>query len=414
MKDAGNTVLTKKEWIPFRVLKGNIKLAFIDENDASLLDYAAQLLALLPLAQAQGQTRGEIEETVEQLGAAYPFKTPLKKGLEKLFFDLIEFDCDLKDDITERRKKVFLQSSVLLEQNSFNSYQEYMQALETILAQNEVSHTHLYSDLPEFHRVVQYKESTPQKFLQKYNVSLVQGLLFHSEKIEVTIPNQPQYTAHLRYFLRQVKFFQLVANFKKTESDIVITLDGPLSLFNHAQKYGLQLACVFPSLLHVPQWTLSAEVQLKKTNSLFLKLTETCQLTPPANRSSIYIPKEYELFETYFKEKYSEKWDMDSSELDILFDGQTFFFPDYKFVNRAGQATYLELFHPWHARSLSTRLENLQKSKMSNVFVGADKSLLKDKELSAHVQASSFFEKNGFVFRGMPSAQTVFELLSPK
>lgn len=405
-------MLTKKEWIPFRALKGNIKLAFVDESDASLLDYAAQLLSLLPLAQTQGRSRGEIEEDVEQMGAVHPLKTPLKKGLEKLFFDLIEFDCELKDDIVELRKKVFLQSSALLAQGQFQSQQEYVQALEVALAQIQVSPKHLYSDLPEFHRVVSYKEITPQKFLQKYNVSLVQGLLFHSEKIEVTIPNQPQYTAHLRYFLRQVKFFQLVANFKKTDTEVIINLDGPLSLFNHAQKYGFQLACVFPSLLHVPQWTLNAEVELKKTKPLLLKLTETCGLAPLANRSSIYIPKEYELFESYFNEKYHDKWALDTSELDILFDGQTFFFPDYKFVNRAGQTVHLELFHPWHARSLITRLENLDKNNMSHVLIGADKSLLKDKDLAVHVQSSPFFQKNGFIFRGMPSAQTVFDLLS--
>ena len=277
--------------------------------------------------------------------------------------------------------------------------------------------SYLYSDLPEFHKVTEVKPITHTQLLNKYNVALVQGLLFHSGKLKIILPSVNNCKAQFRQLLKHIKFFQLVAYFTKKDDVVEIEIDGPHSLVVHTHKYGFNLACFFPALLFMPQWELVAEIEIGKELRKCgeLNLSYKTKLLSHYKNYSAYIPEEFKLFATSFHDltaKSRSPLNLNEDCDEILFDGDNYFFPDFEFIHENRERVYLELFHPWHSAALKHRLFSLAKKPPSFILIlGVAKILLKDTAFAVEVQQYQYFNQFYFTFRDVVSVEKVLELL---
>src|SRR5207302_6752599 len=128
----------------------------------------------------------------------------------------------------------------------------------------------LFADLKSEQRLTSFKDFTPERLLQRYNVALAQAVLLRSTKVHVRIHGEPP--ARHRQLLRLVKFHRLVCEVRHPHRDAIeLHLDGPLSLFTATQKYGLQLALFLPAVLLCRNFELRAELRwgTKRKPALF-------------------------------------------------------------------------------------------------------------------------------------------------
>jgi uncharacterized protein len=417
-------VLTKKELLKYKKQKEKLVPVFIDTQNSLLLEFTESLLEIV--SQSLRKTQKQIEEEMNHILCAFEVEQILAQGLKKLCCDLLTFESVLSEKTIEFRHKVFQTSfQYLSTTNCLNQYRKLVveHVDSALLPPGTVLHgagdntieSYLYSDLPEFHKVTEVKSLSPTQLLNKYNVSLVQGLLFHCGKLKITLTSISQYKAQLRQLLKQIKFFQLVAHFEKFDDKIEIFIDGPHSLFEQTHKYGFNLACFFPALVLMPQWELEAEIELGKQSrqSGILKLSHKNNLQSHYKNYSAYIPEEFKLFAESFRNQAPPHWKLTEECENILFDGDNYFFPDFLFIHSSGKEVYLELFHSWHSAALKHRLlASSKKSPSFNLIVGVSKSILKDSLLNEELKNSSYFKDFSFEFRDVIPAGKVIEKLA--
>lgn len=404
-------MLTKKNLLNYKKSKGYILPKFISAKDTELLNFAAECINIL--ANSIGLTKSELEAQIEELCATFDeIDVLLKNGLCKLLIDRLEFENLYSGDINNLRQEIFNTANQFLKETETFTLAEYLaQVTQKIKLPVVEAQALLYSDLPEHNKVTFFKSIDSKALLDRYNLALVQGLLFYSESVTLEISEKDCVKSDLRFLFRHLKFYQLVPFIQKENGKIKLQFDGPISLFLHTQKYGLNLAAFFPVIALLPNWQLQAKIEI--SNSIrqqgVLCLSQDSQLVSHYRNYSAYIPEEFKIFTEQFRVK-SKCWVIDDENDEFLFDGGTYFFPDYKFLGST-KNVYLELFHTWHKKALVQRLSNLKITSTFNYMLGVAKVLLKDPEIAEALALSESFKNNGFIFREIPTVNQVIEVL---
>jgi predicted nuclease of restriction endonuclease-like RecB superfamily len=412
-----------KDTLRFRVVSGNIKPKFIEVADADYLNFAEQLLSVYN--PEQELLRGELDEAVEPLIKAHK-DLKFSKGLNKLILDRCEFSNPTEFDYLEERKKIFLKSSALLKNPFGNDLELYRESIGSESA--EFVRAGIYSDLPENETLIKVKVLYSKELLERYNCSLVQSLLLHCQQLELRL-DKPE-AAELRRLFKYLKFFRLLAEVKVEKSGklkaekkwsgegdklperIEIQVDGPMSLFENTQKYGLQLASFFPAICALKKWKLKAEIKLDG-RELTLKVDEKSKLVSHYRNFSAYVPEEIAMFHKLFKEKITA-WEITGNSPFLITGDGKIIFPDLSFQSGDGRLVHLELFHRWHSTPLLERLELCAENSDLDLIIGVDRSLYKRPEIKKALDRSEWFEQNGFLFRDFPGVDRVAKLLAQK
>ncbi len=399
-----NTVLTK-DLIRYRTYKGALKPQFIDITNQQLLKLAEQLLAFYKVE--QGASRTEIAEMV--MGVVNSAKDiKLAKGLNKLILDGCEFSHVGEHNYRSLRKDILTYSAQLLKEKM-----DYTNFLKQIYQKYPTTHNHLsdiYADHPDNEKLISCRDLTPQKLLIRYNNALVQSLLIHSETVFITL--QESDTAKLRRLFKYLKFFRLLATISYQEQNkkiLEIRVDGPGSIFENINKYGLQLASFFPALCDMAKWAIESSVTVRNKKCT-LSLDQTSKLQNHYSTFSAYIPEEIRLFHTLFSEQI-EEWHILEEIPFLKGEGGAIIFPDLSFKHQSGKVVHLELFHRWHGGQLLKRLSDCEKQGSSEMIIGVDRSIGKTTSIKEALEKSVFFTERGFLFRDFPSITQIKKIL---
>lgn len=396
-----------KDLVCYKNYKNNVNPKFINPFDSELLNVAEELIEIFK--DSVGDTRAELLENSKMIldGSEKPIL--VLRGFQKLLLDRTKFDTSADEKFTNFREKVFTKTSEFLTTQDFENFAEFRAKIETNFSQKykEIS-TKLYSDLPEFQEVLKFKSITSEQLLNRYNCAQIQGLLIHCNQLEITVSDsEPKKLRQLFKFLR---FFQLLAKVEKlNENTFKIFVDGPLNLFYRTQKYGLNLANFFPSLLHQEKWHLVAKVQLKNRKIYELNLDQSCGIKPISQRFLAYVPKEVQMFQKLFSEKNSD-WQISTTSNFVPLEGEAYCFPDFSLKHKNGTEVFLEIFHAWHSSHFSERLQTLNPNS-PKLILGIAQNLLKDPFLSHSIESSEYFQEFGFTFREMPTVTKVSKIL---
>lgn len=420
--------MLNKDLLRYNTRNGEIKPKFIKTDDLLLLSLAENLLKLYDTDMSH--TRGELEEVVNPIISSNK-DLKLAKGLNKLILDKCEFTTASNVDYTQLRRDIFADTNKLLTDLSVVSFQDYNNRvvelfnslshneqcdLSYVITQSEqepLPEVDLYGDLPSNEQLNSVKKMHPKELLERYNISLVQSLLLYSKHLTVTLEDPDQ--ARIRTFFRYLRFFRLLADIKKTESDhsgmprkVVLEISGPLSLFENTKKYSLQLASFFPVICLMKKWRIETYV---KVNSKELKLNVSDRSGLVSYyRDTSYIPEEVGLFAKLFREKVSN-WEMIDNPTFLDLGMQNIIFPDQSFVNVDGRIIYLELFHRWHSGQLMTRLNDLETDPNIPLIIGVDRAIYNKKEFKSIIDNSELFSDRGFLFRDFPVVDRVRKCL---
>lgn len=410
-----------KDLIRCKTYKGLVRPQFIDVDNPELLEMAEQLISVYQ--QKTQPVRMEIEEyTTPVINTASDMI--LVKGLNKLLLDRSTFSHEEGVDHCVLRKNVFNISGELLIDKGEMDYADYK---EKMFANSNVDSDFLekgiYPDLPENERLILFKNISPNNLLERYNCSLVQSLLLSAKSITLTI-KEPK-AAKIRQTFKYLKFFRLLSRItredeetpkkrkkKDSASTLHVVIDGPMSLFENTQKYGLQLASFFPTICHLSDWKLETEVKYKERLTT-LKLDQDSKLTGHYTHFGSYVPEEIDVFQKDFKSKVKD-WKITEDTPFLPSENQELIFPDLSFKNKDKKLVHLELFHRWHATQLISRLQYGDANPNSPLIIGVDRSLYKKPEIKEELDKNQWFANNGFLFNSFPRVDKVCKCLESK
>ena len=365
-----------------RYARDHIVPQYLDATDSQWLLVAEQLLGVFRAS--HGSTRGELEEETDDLFGDLP-DPQIFQGLAKLLEDRCEFEVQASLPPEEVREAVFLAATrkrlAVLEQigQAFSRDAILHDIAAELKAEVPALEASLFADLKSEQRLTQFKDTTPERLLERYNVSLAQAILLRSTGVDIVIRGEsPQ---RYRQLFRQIKFHRLICDVERLSEPKVlakgsrkslanasgsevntyrIQLDGPLSLFSATQKYGLQLALFLPTLLLCSDFELKAKLRWgPERKDKWFNLSAKDGLVSHQAETGAFVPPEVAMFVELFQKKIAD-WEI-SEETEIIAAGKSFWVPDYRLIHRAtGQFVMLDILGFWRRSSVERHLQMLK------------------------------------------------------
>lgn len=358
------------EFVRVRERGETIVPLYINTQDERLLAIAAALIEVYRAH--QGKSRQILDETLSSLIEQME-ELNFCRGCSKLLEDRAVFDAQSTLNPSEVRQSIFTMAGQAHQQKKFNREQVLAYAAEMMHNTVEQIEAAMFADLKQNQVMQEFNPISPEHLLERYNTSMAQAILLKALSLDVQIkePNPLRY----RQLFRAIKFYRLLHQIQGTAAEgFTITLDGPLSLFQACQKYGIQMALFLPALLLCQNWQLTAHLRWGRNNRLrYFRLTPKDRLTSHYPDTGLYMPPELAAFEERFQ-KLESLWDI-SHECDLLSIGkQELCVPDYAFTHRVThQTVYLEIFGFWRKGALEKRLANLAEYPVSLLLAVSQK-----------------------------------------
>jgi predicted nuclease of restriction endonuclease-like RecB superfamily len=399
-----------------RYTRDQIVPQYLDAADPQWLLVAEQLIGIFRAS--NGSTRGQLEEEIDDLFGDLP-NPQIHQGLAKLLEDRCEFEVQSSLPPEEVREAVFSAAAkkrqAILEQiaGAF-SRQEVIDAVaQQMKSESSQIEASLFADLKSEQRLTQFRDITPERLLERYNVALAQAILLRSTGVDIIIRGETP--ARYRQLFRQIKFHRLICDVEHLPSPhrgrgaggeggknaYRLHLDGPLSLFSATQKYGLQLALFLPTLLLCADFELKAKLRwgAERKDKVF-QLSAKDGLVSHQAETSAFVPPEVPMFVEMFQKKIAD-WEI-SEETEIIPLGKHFWVPDYRLVHRAtGQTVLLDILGFWRRSSVERHLQLLREH--------ADRPFLIALSDQLNVEEADLegLPDNVVRFRNMPLAEEV-------
>lgn len=324
--------------------QGRVRPNLVDPADAVLLGRAQ---ALIPEVRGHiGRRRGDLEERLELLAPAGP-EHALERGLAKLLLDRCTFAVQAQADPAALRAAVFDRSAAAwrtrplaeLPRWRAEALTEGGQAVGLSAAEAESS---LYADLEANQTLTAFDDVTPARLLQRYNVALVQGLLLRADNLGVRAP-WPE-PVRLRQLFRWLKFFGLLFEAEReANGELNLLVDGPLSVLEHANRYGLNLAQFFAALLLWPgPWRMAARVRIgRRAQPAQLELEPHAWLKSPLPDHGAWVPEPVRDFVAAFNAQ-EGPWRAEPAQRVVPLSRNAYLIPDFEFVAAGGRRVLLE------------------------------------------------------------------------
>lgn len=353
-------MLTGKQ-VRVRFARDRIVPCYLDAGDAGWLEVAQRLLDLY--RGREGGTRGEIEANLREAFGDDPGQL-VHQGLAKLLEDRCAFEV-ISDHPPEELRSAVFRAAAHVRQSAEHALAPFDR--DAVLRQvgtqlslaPEIIGAGLFADLKSEQRLVAFKDVSPAHLLQRYNVALVQSVLLRATRVVATIRGEPP--QRYRQLLRQIKFHRLVCDMQSHGRDACcLTLDGPLSLFTAMQKYGLQLALFFPSLLFCRDFEMKAEVRWgpQRRPKMLVVGPRDGLLTSDVD-SGVFVPPELQMFVDLFRKRIAD-WEL-HEESEVFPLGTGWWVPDFRLVHRStGQTVLLEVLGFWRRASAVQHLARLR------------------------------------------------------
>lgn len=379
-----------------RVVKGDVRPRYVDAADPALNDLAAQMIALY--AAHVGKTRDALEGALAALlgeGTDYL----LHRGLAKLLADRSEFEVRAPVEPAALRRALFEEAArshpavlVADEVHTVTRDMVIARVAEGLGVSPEEVTAAMYADLDGEQVLTAVSEVTPESLLQRYNLALAQAVLLRATSLTIRVaPGDPQ---RYRQLFRYIKFYRLMHAVRGTSATgYEITLDGPLSLFQLSQKYGLQLAEFLPALALCPQWVAEAEVLWGKDRKRHtFRVSSEDGLVSHYPDTGQYVTRE----EQWLVERFAAlggKWSLERRAELIDLDGRGVLIPDLAVRHADGRVAWLEILGFWKRDWLESRLALLREAAPKNLILAVPWRLRGSDEELADVPVEVMFYK---------------------
>lgn len=380
--------------------------------DAELaLSIAADFLQIL--SNSNNQSREDIDEAL----SAVPVPADARLvglGLRKVLESLCTWDVPEGIDPETVRHEVFLAGAKA--HRGLDVRQEFdrnvvLAEVAAKLGQTpEAIDAALYADLRENEKLIAFRPISPALVLDRYDLGLAQAILLKATHVVVKVSGES--VDRYRRLFRAVRFHGLIHVVSGSAKEgYTITLDGPFSLFDSVQKYGLRLAMFLPSVLAFRDFQIRAELAWGKTKTrAVLELGPADGLVSHAlEPASAGAALDLEAFVAGFLRLDSE-WSCAENDHIFALPGEIVCVPDLVFQNReTGEEVFLEAFGFWSRAAVWQRVELLRKGFPARILLAVGKQLRVSEEVLGEDEAGEIY-----VYRATMSPKVVLERLRRK
>jgi predicted nuclease of restriction endonuclease-like RecB superfamily len=227
--------------------------------------------------------------------------------------------------------------------------------------------------------------------LDLYNVAQAQALLYRS--VEMRLWVEPQSPEGYRELFGAIKAYRLIHTVKgNSREGYEIRLDGPVSIFQRSQKYGIQMAVFLPALLLCAGWRMRAEIQTKPGRVAYFDLTSRqtqlrshyLSITGYENPVIEKLPAAWERTES--------AWTLEPSS-EVVALGESAFIPDFVLRHPSGEEVFLEVLGFWTPEHLRERLREFAHAGRKNFILAAWEDLRGSRDPLTLVPANTLLFK---------------------
>src|SRR5215204_1507544 len=345
-----------------------IKPRYLDAEDEEYLRAAEDLIALF--ASHGGRSRASLEESLQEyVGTGTDYRT--LRGLIKLLTDRCEFETSAPAEPAEIRRALFFKSRSRHPVASDAARSELVaEAARELSCDADALLEALYADLPENQRLTLFEPITPGELLDLYNVAQAQALLYRS--VEMRLWLEPQSPEGFRELFGSIKAYRLIHTVKgNSREGYEVRLDGPASIFQRSQKYGIQMAVFLPALLLCKGWRMRAEIQGRQNRVVYLELTSE------QTRLRSHYP-EITAYQNPVTDKLAAVWSRAATDWalepssEVIDLGDSAFIPDFVLRHaETGGRVFLEVLGFWTPEHLRGRLLEFDHSGVKNFILAA-------------------------------------------
>lgn len=341
---------------------------YIDAEDEEYLRAAEDLVALF--AAHDRSTRAALEESLQEyVGTGTDYR--ILRGLIKLLTDRCEFETSAPAEPEEIRRALFLKARERHPVTDDAARAELVaEAARSLSCEPDALLGALYADLHENQRLVLFENIGAAELLDLYNVAQAQALLYRS--VEMRLWLEPQPPEGFRELFGAIKAYRLIHTVRgSSRKGYEVRLDGPASIFQRSQKYGIQMAVFLPALLLCKGWRMRAEIQAKQGHVVYFELAST------QTRLRSHYP-EITPYENPVVEKLAAVWggaptgwtlERSSEVIDL---GESAFIPDFVLRHaETGARVFLEVLGFWTPEHLRERLTEFEHAGVRDFILAA-------------------------------------------
>lgn len=356
---------------------------------------------MLPIAEGlvatvramQGRPRHEVDAALSAVPVAARDRL-VARGLRKLLDDRCEWEVAAGLDPEVVRAEVFALSAAahraLGVRDRFDRAAVLAEAASRLGSTPDEVEAALFADLREAEVLRRFDPIAPEALLARYDLALAQGVLLRATRVMVRLEGETP--ARYRAVFRAIRFHGLLHVVRgDPSSGWVIELDGPYSLFESVQKYGLRLAMFLPSLLACERFHLTAEVLWgKRRDRTTFTLTPDDGLVGRGFEAAGTQP-DLEAFQAAFRRLESE-WRVATNDRIFALPGEVACIPDLVFESaETGEQVYLEAFGFWSRSAVWQRVELLRKGFPARVILAVGKQLRVSEEVLGEGDAGEIY-----------------------
>ncbi len=373
-----------------------IEPRYVDVEDPALIDLAQALIETHTAH--QGKTRRELQRALHLLaGDRTDYR--IQRGLAKLLCDhYCEFQVASPQPPEELRHAVFTLARAhhpVVRETSLIYPVKREDLLEQVALKHQISSEDvlagLYADLPENHQLTTFAAPSPNELLLRYNVALAQAMLYRCEVLRLSVyRNLP---VRYKQLFKFIKFYRLIHTIEgDVDAGYEIGLDGPVSMFRHSQKYGLQMAIFLPALLLCTRWSMQADIVRKDGRRQQFVLDDQSGLVSHYKDQTLYDSLLEETFAARFT-KAKTQWQLER-ESEVVNLKETVMIPDFTFRHPDGRTALLEIMGYWRPEYLRRKLAKLRQAQRRDLIVAVSSNLNVSEDDFKNVPGGVFFFRN--------------------
>jgi hypothetical protein len=236
-----------------RSKKGTLRSVFLTEENS---DYCASVIDLF--SRSIGKSRGEIDDELKTMELKVQ-NPKIVRGLALIMFRASEFRRPSPLDSEAVRSAIFT-----IAKNPIVNPEERKAVLESVASSmtssvQEVDEA-IYGDKESNLILVSPFEASPDLLAKKFNEEQIETVIMKSLWVEVSTKE------HSNEFIRSIRSKGLLYEERVEDSVHTIRVNGPVSIFEKSERYGIRLALFVRFVLSQNDWEINALISLKNNS----------------------------------------------------------------------------------------------------------------------------------------------------
>jgi predicted nuclease of restriction endonuclease-like RecB superfamily len=364
---------------------------------------AALAEALTARARAElGRPRDDVEEALRETAAALEAGATdrrLAAAVGKLVRDGLEFEESSAATSAELRRELFRRAAAARRGGAPFDRAALLGALAGERGTTaDALEAALYADRPGAQRLRAVAVPAPALLAAGFEIAEAQAVLLRAEKIVAEVAAREARV--WRHLFRTLKFLRLLPVITRVDhprektARYRVEMDGPLSLFQGAGRYGLQLALALPAIAACDVWSIEADVRWGADRRP-LRFRMGGASVPDGARSGdgrgSSWPEELTTFVAAF-ERADTGWRIEREPAVLDLPGAGLCVPDLAFVRASdGARVYFELLGFWSRQAVFRRIDLVRAGLPEKILFAASKSLRVGEALLDDAQGAALY-----------------------